>query len=620
MAFSTALEAFASDVQVRPDAIDTSSDQFSAVDALLENAIGAWAHIREWCSWQKARHEACAIALTPLIDKLEGEGGQALDLPLLFERSFRKALLFAAIEAEPILSEFFGQEHNDRIDRFRSVDEQLENLSAQVIQARLAAGIPRDFQIGGLPKGEIGLLRREISKKTRHIPVRKLLSSIPALLPRLKPCVLMSPLSVAQYLEATHDNFDIVIFDEASQIPVWDAVGAIARGKQLIVVGDPKQLPPTNFFNTTSYEEGELVPEEIKDLESILDELLSNGMRHKRLCWHYRSRHEGLIAFSNAAYYDHQLLTFPSPVSSKGGVSFRYLPNARYDMGKSRTNRLEAEALVSELVSRLRRKSGPRRSYGIVTFSVPQQELVENLLDEERRKHPEIEHHFGDNPPVEDEPVFVKNLESVQGDERDVVIFSICYGPDENRRISLNFGAINREGGERRLNVAITRAKYELLVFSGMRADDIDLTKTQKRGVRDLKHFLDYAERGPKALSAATSASASAEPESEFERLVADRIRASGYDVHLQVGCSGYRIDMAVVDPKAPGRYLLGVECDGATYHRAATARDRDKLRQSVLEDLGWKLHRIWSTDWWHDANAEMKKLTESIEAAEMYR
>jgi very-short-patch-repair endonuclease len=355
-------------------------------------------------------------------------------------------------------------------------------------------------------------------------------------------------------------------------------------------------------------------------LESILDELMTHGLRHKRLQWHYRSRHEGLITFSNRQYYDNNLLTFPSPEMEHGGVRFHHLPLARYDKGKSRTNRGEAEALVKDLVSRLRNPSAPRRSYGVVTFSQAQQALVENLLDEERRKYPDIEHHFGDEPPVEGEPVFVKNLENVQGDERDVIFFSICYGFDEAGKLSMNFGPLNRDGGERRLNVAVTRAKHEVLVFSGLRGDQIDLTRTRARGVKDLKYFLEYAERGPRALIAATSSPTHAEADSEFERMVADRIRATGFDVHHQVGCSGYRIDLAVVDPTSPGRYLLGVECDGATYHRAATARDRDKLRQAVLEDLGWTLHRIWSTDWWHNADSEIEKLLVAVSSAKEAR
>lgn len=614
--FNHALDRYTLELRLRRRLFDKASDHLAALHALTERVADAWSKIREWCSWQKVRQEAIRMGLTPLVDRLESSDGATIEVPGLFERSFRRALLFAIMEKEYSLREFFGNEHNERIERFRDLDEQLAKLSRDMIRVRLAAGIPKESRNDNIPKTEIGLLKKEIGKKSRHIPVRQLIGRIPKLLPRLKPCVLMSPLSVAQYLEASHETFDVVIFDEASQIPVWDAIGAIARGRQLIIVGDPKQLPPTNFFSTNSVDEDDLTPEEHKDLESILDELMTHDLRHKRLNWHYRSRHEGLITFSNRQYYDNGLLTFPSPEMEHGGVRFRHLADARYDKGKSRTNRVEAAALVQELVSRLRNPRLPRRSYGVVTFSQAQQVLVENLLDEERRKFPEIEHHFGDDPPVEGEPVFVKNLENVQGDERDVIFFSICYGFDEAGKLSMNFGPLNRDGGERRLNVAVTRAKHEVLVFSGLRGDQIDLTRTRARGVRDLKHFLDYAERGHQALIAATSSSHDADADSEFERMVATRIRNAGYDVHHQVGCSEYRIDLAVVDPKAPGRYLLGVECDGATYHRAATARDRDKLRQAVLEDLGWTLHRIWSTDWWHNADSEMEKLLAAISAA----
>jgi very-short-patch-repair endonuclease len=612
--FNSAFDALVSAMRLRHASLDTASDYFAAVQNLVQRIPNSWHQIREWCFWQKVRNEAINLGLEPVIAELESPNGDAMDIPALFERSFRHNLFFAAIETESSLREFFGREQNERIDRFRDVDQKIADLTRSLIRARLAAGIPRDHVKDDIPKAEIGILRHEIGKKMRHIPVRQLLSRIPNLLPRLKPCVLMSPLSVAQYLEPSHAIFDVVIFDEASQIPVWDAVGAIARGKQLIVVGDPKQLPPTNFFNSAGDDDDSLAPEELKDLESILDELMTQGLRHKRLKWHYRSRHEGLIAFSNQQYYENELLTFPSPETALGGVRFKHLPEARYDKGKSRTNRKEAEALVAELVGRLRNSEGPRRSYGVVTFSLAQQQLIDNLLDEERRKYPEIEIHFGDEPPVEGEPIFVKNLENVQGDERDVIFFSICYGADETGRVAMNFGPLNRDGGERRLNVAITRAKHEVVVFTGLRADQIDLTRTRARGVRDLKYFLDYAERGPSALAAATSTSANGDPDSEFEQMVADRLRAEGYEVHHQVGCSGYRIDLGILDPKNPGRYQLGVECDGATYHRAATARDRDKLRQLILEGLGWTLYRIWSTDWWHDSGAETKKLVSFIQ------
>ncbi len=612
--FQTASNNWASELHIERSFLNESPDHFSAIRSIAGQVISAWPQLRHWCAWQKVRHQAVRIGLAPIVVRLESAEGPPTNLPSLFENSFRRALLFAVIDAEPALGEFFGHEHNERIAKFRTIDTTVAALTRDLIRSRLAGGIPTDQVQHDIPKAELGILRKEIGKKTRHIPVRQLLGRIPNLLPRLKPCVLMSPLSVAQYLEASHALFDVVIFDEASQIPVWDAVGAIARGKQLIVVGDPKQLPPTNFFNASDESDSDNTDiNQQQDLESILDELMTNGLRHKRLKWHYRSRHESLITFSNRHYYDNELLTFPSPDTKAGGVQFKYLPLARYDKGKSRSNLIEAKALVDELVRRLSQSVGLRRSYGVVTFSQAQQALVENLLDEERRKYPEIEVHFGDQPPVVGEPVFVKNLESVQGDERDVILFSICYGPDETGRVSMNFGPLNREGGHRRLNVAITRAKHEVLVFSSLRADQIDLTRTRARGVRDIKYFLDYAERGPKALNSGTSATADAEYDSEFEKMVADRIRAAGYEVHYQVGCSEYRIDLGVIDPRAPGRYLLGVECDGATYHRAATARDRDKLRQSVLEDLGWTLYRIWSTDWWHDPEAEVAKVVSRL-------
>jgi very-short-patch-repair endonuclease len=611
--FRERLADFGSAVHLDFTGIDESDNYLQSTEDLARGVSAAWHGIRTWCAWQKERTSAISSGLAPLVAQLESGDGCATDAEGLFERSFRRALLFAIIEKESALRDFFGHDHDERIARFREIDERLGSLSRDIIRARLAAGIPRDQKTEDIPREEVGLLRRELAKKARHIPVRQLISRIPSLLPRLKPCVLMSPLSVAQYLDAAHSGFDVVIFDEASQIPVWDAIGAIARGQQLIVVGDPKQLPPTNFFASAGEDDDDRTPDEHKDLESILDELLSHGLRPKRLNWHYRSRHEGLIAFSNRQYYDNALLTFPSPALSRGGVCFRHIPDARYDKGRSRTNRLEAQALVHELVTRLRSTDGPVRSYGVVTFSQAQQSLIENLLDEERRKFPEIEIHFGDAPPVEGEPVFVKNLENVQGDERDVILFSICYGPDEAGKISMNFGPLNRDGGERRLNVAVTRAKHEIMVFAGLRGEQLDLTKTRSRGLRDLKYFLEYAERGPSALTAAVTSASLSEAESEFERMVADRIRGAGFEVHHQVGCSGYRIDLGIVDPAAPGSYLLGVECDGATYHRAHTARDRDKLRQSVLEGLGWKLHRIWSTDWWHHSDAEMAKLIETI-------
>lgn len=612
--FDAAYETLSADLVLNREYFN--SDFFGAIISFCENAPGAWPQLRDWASWRKARAEATVLNLSAIVAHLESVPTPIGDLPEIFERSLRRALLNHLIEKEPALRDFFGREQAERITRFRAADEEVASLARALIRSRLSAKIPRENVPDDVPKGELGLLRKEIGKKARHIPVRQLLGRIPKLLPLLKPCVLMSPLSVAQYLEPSHEQFDIVIFDEASQIPVWDSVGAIARGKQLIVVGDPKQLPPTNFFNRSEDPDDDSLVEQ-EDLESILDELLSHGLRHKRLQWHYRSRNEGLIAFSNRFYYSNDLLTFPAPRPAFSGVRFVHLPEARYDKGRTRTNPAEARALVDELVKRLRANENPERSYGVVTFSMAQQQLVENLLDEERRKFPEIEAHFGDAPPVQSEPVFVKNLENVQGDERDVILFSICYGPDESGRISMNFGPLNRDGGERRLNVAVTRAKHEIIVFSGLRGEQIDLSRSRARGVRDLKFFLEYAERGPTALAAdPQSNSATAPTKSEFVEMLAEKLRAAGHTVHANVGCSGYRIDLAIVDPRDPARYAIGLECDGPSYKRAATARDRDKLRHEVLTSLGWKLHRLWTPDWWHNPDKELKSLLELLHRA----
>ena len=418
----------------------------------------------------------------------------------------------------------------------------------------------------------------------------------------------MSPLSVAQYLDAGHAGFDVVIFDEASQISTWDAVGAIARGKQLVCVGDPKQLPPTNFFHAADTE-GVVNEDEIEEMESILDECLGIGMKSSSLDWHYRSKSEGLITFSNRQYYDNRLITFPSPVTEDQSVRFVAVDGI-YDAGKSRTNRKEAEAIVDAIATHYLSGTGKTRSIGVITFNASQQALIEKMTDARRVAEPLLDIAISESLA---EPFFVKNLENVQGDERDIILFSITFGKDVNGKVSMNFGPMNKEGGHRRLNVAASRARYEVRIFSSLRPEHIDLSRTKARGVADLKAYLDFALNGPRAL--ATQALPTGRlPDSPFEVAVITKLREHGWEVHPQVGVSGYRLDLAVVNPYARGRYLLGVECDGATYHSAASARDRDRLRQMILEGLGWKIHRIWSTDWWINPELPMQRLLERLQ------
>lgn len=580
----------------------------------LARWAGALGDLNPWCVWREARDAAVADGLGPLVALCEGAGCRAGELADAFERGYGRAWYTATADAVPALRSFSGLAQTDRIARFSKLDRALIAMTPQAIHARLAQdrpAIPEDAS----PQSEVGVLRRELQKKARHLATRKLVQAIPNLLGRLKPCFLMSPLSVAQYLDAKLPPFDLVVFDEASQIPVWDAVGAIARGREVIVVGDSRQLPPTAFFTTVDGEdEASADPEIVDDMESILQECNASGVPSMLLNWHYRSRHESLIAFSNHHYYGNRLHTFPSPAerSPELGVSFRHVADGIYDRGGSRTNRVEAERVVAEVV-RLLRESAGTESLGVVTFNAAQQTLIEDLLDAQRRETPELEACFSAEAP---EPVFVKNLENVQGDERDTIIFSIGYGRHSAGEPSMNFGPINNPGGERRLNVAVTRARRRLIVFSSLRAEQIDLRRTRSVGVSHLKRFLDYAERGPAAIAEAITLGRSEAREAGFERAVFNALAARGWSLDAQVGCAGYRVDLAVRDPERPGRYLLGIECDGASYHSGKTARDRDRLRESVLRSLGWSLARVWSTDWWINPAKCIAALDAALHAA----
>ena len=585
---------------------DSDLSELAAVAARVEAGAG---QLHAWCSWRYAKTTAHAAGVGALADAIErGDIAPAQALQA-FEVNYARWWLAEVVDEDDVLKRFVSAEHEQRISTFRALDEEFTTATRQWIRAKLSANLPAADSVER--NSEWGVLRREITKKRQHLPLRQLLQEIPSVVLQLTPCLLMSPLSIAQYLSANSSNFDIVIFDEASQIPVWDAIGAMARAKQVVMVGDPKQLPPTNFFGRENSTDDDM-PDVESDLESILDECLGASLPTRNLSWHYRSRHESLIAFSNYKYYGGGLVTFPSPATQDNAVSFHWVAG-RYEKGGARTNQIEAKALVADLVARLQspqfRASG--LTMGVVTFNTEQQHLIEDLLDAERRKDPELESYFSDS---ELEPLFVKNLESVQGDERDIMYFSITYGPDIAGTVSMNFGPLNRDGGERRLNVAVTRARHELRVFSSLRGDQMDLSRTQANGVRDLKHFLEFAERGPKALVESHQGS-QGDFDSPFEAGVAAALERKGWRVHTQIGASSFRVDLGVVHPDFPGRYLAGVECDGATYHSSATARDRDKLREHVLRGLGWEILRIWSTDWWVNPGGTLERVHLALQA-----
>ena len=448
-------------------------------------------------------------------------------------------------------------------------------------------------------------------------PSARCWTRIPTLLPKIKPCLMMSPLSVSHFLTADA-TFDLVVFDEASQVPPEDAVNCIYRGRQLIVAGDPKQLPPTDFFQLSalSEQDGEF-EDDIGDFESVLDLCRGIGLPPHSLEWHYRSRHDALIAFSNHFIYDGNLVTFPAPYqhSDDLGVSFVHVPDAVFDRGRSASNPIEARKVVDVVVDHWSRH--PDQSIGVVAFSVSQQEAVQDELARRIRLDPGLERHQGVGRL---DAFFVKNLETVQGDERDVIVFTIGYGRDDQGRVFNNFGALNRPGGARRLNVAVTRARLRVIVVSSIRAADLRLPDATAHagslppGASLLRAYLDYAERGvlPEAVGASRG-----DGITPLEQDVARVIQDLGYEVTARVGTSRYRVDLGVVSKVSPGRFALGVESDGAMYWDAQTARDRDRLRASVLRGLDWSIVRIWAPAWYFNRQEEIQRLSHAIMAAE---
>jgi very-short-patch-repair endonuclease len=581
-----------------PGGID---DLTKAIDRWTANLVKS----PQWTRWRAAASDARRYGIESLVAAIEAGDVQGPQILPTFEYAYAKWIADEIVNSDETLSSFLAEHHEAAIEAFSAADDRVAELSKQIVLARIGGGVPGTTSFGSDP--EWGILAREAAKKARHLPLRQLFGKIPNVLTRLTPCVMMSPLSIAQYLPPDSKLFDVVIFDEASQIPVWDAIGAMARGRQVIVVGDPEQLPPTSVGQRGDTEDDDSAI--IQSQQSILDECVACNLPRVRLTWHYRSKHESLIAFSNARYYRSQLVTFPSPVTQDTALRFIPVKDGVYERGKGRINRPEATAVVAEVVNRLR---SSRDSIGIVTFNAEQQKLIEDLLDQERAADPSLDRYWqkGEYP----EPVFVKNLENVQGDEREVIIFSCAVGADATGRVTAQISSLNNEGGHRRLNVAITRARREMIVFSSMNPEQIDLGRSNSRGIVDFKHFLEFAKNGPRAIAEAF-APTGRDTESPFEDAVKRALESKNWVVHPQIGVSYFRVDFGIVHPGKPGVYLAGVEADGAQFHRSATARDRDKLRQAALENLGWRILRIWSTEWWLDSTAALEKVHQRLVA-----
>lgn len=545
-----------------------------------------------------ARYEALECLTDVSIDWPEAKNR----LRLALQKTWYEFLLANAISDYPALRTFERASHEEIIKQFRKLD--LLNLQYNRAKAALKHWEELPNITGG---GQVLVLKNEFNKKARHLPIRRLMQEAGHAIQAIKPVFMMSPLSIANFLSPGALEFDLVIFDEASQVRPVEAIGALLRGNQLVVVGDTKQLPPTSFFDTVN---DDIDDEEnvTADIQSILGMCDAQGAPQRMLRWHYRSRHESLITLSNHEFYENRLVVFPSPGSKQSmGLFLHHFKDTVYDRGQSRTNPQEAE-IVAEAVMEHARKY-PKLSLGVVAFSSSQREAIQDALELKRRATPDLEDFFKTS---NEEPFFVKNLENVQGDERDVIFISIGYGRTKEGYVAMSFGPLNNEGGERRLNVLITRAKLRCEVFTNISSADIDISRTQSRGIKALKSFLHFAEHGK--LDGPVE---SGKPfDSPFEEKVAKELIQLGYSVRQQVGSQGFYLDLAIIDPENPGRYLLGIECDGAAYHSARSARDRDRLRQQVLEGIGWRIHRIWSTDWFRNPERELKRVVEAIEKA----
>jgi very-short-patch-repair endonuclease len=583
-----------------------------------ERALQAPEAFAPWLTYARARNDARKHHAAPLLEAMENGSIESTAL----EPAWRIAWLTDAARklhaSEPILHRFGGLQLNGIREQYARLDASVMEMRRRAISARLMLRRPPEGIRSPRTREmtELALLAQCINMQKRHPAIRDVTARAGKALQALKPCFMMGPLSVAQYLAPGALNFDLVIMDEASQIRPEDAIGAVARGGQLVVVGDDKQLPPTSFFERLSADvdapdaagaEGGFVGE---DDESVL--AVANGSfraEQGMLRWHYRSRHPELIAFSNHQFYNDELVIFPAPQESgrNFGLTRVFLQDGCSMDG---INDAEAQRVAQAAVEHLRSRRS--QSLMVVAMNIQQKERIEShiarleagngglgaILDESEAE-------------ARIEPFVVKNLENVQGDERDVVMISMTYGPREpGGRVPQTFGPINQDKGHRRLNVLFTRAKEQMVVFTSLRSTDIQAGPESNPGPRALQGFLRFAET--KQLPSGSRLTGKS-PESPFEEAVARELERAGYGVEPQLGVGSYRIDIAVRNPDAPDQFLLGVECDGAMYHTTLSARDRDRLRQEVLENFGWEIERIWSVDWFRDPGRELKRVLDRL-------
>jgi very-short-patch-repair endonuclease len=589
---------------------ESTKDALGGVQALAERALANREELSQWNHFLRLRIESRDKGLEKLTALADARTLEPKELVLAYHFVFYNTLARSVFAEHAELSQMTGVTQELLRQQFAWADKEAIRLYSERVAALIdQRPVPFGNQSGPVRTWtEMALIINEINKQKRHIPIRQLMRRADSALVALKPCFMMGPLSVAQYLAPGQLKFDLVVMDEASQLKPEDAIGALARGGQVVIVGDPKQLPPTSFFQRVS-----LDPEDddedsrtaVEEGESILDVASTLFQPVRRLRWHYRSRHHSLIAFSNNEFYG-DLVVFPSAYHDDPslGVKHHFVSDGMFENSR---NPREAAVVVEAVLEHMREH--PHESLGVVTMNFEQRELVEELLDRRLRDDPAAVA-YQERMTGGQETFFVKNLENVQGDERDVIFISTTYGPDARGNQFQRFGPINGPNGHRRLNVLFTRAKKRVLVFSSLDPDRIQTTANSPWGLRALKQYLIFARTG--ILQQPNDGLE--QPTNDFERSVGTVLKEKGYDVVAQVGVAGFFIDLGVKHPAKSGTFLLGIECDGASYHSGRSARDRDRLRQEILENLGWKIHRIWSTDWFKSRDSEIKRLIRHIE------
>ncbi|HEV7246171.1 MAG TPA: DUF3320 domain-containing protein [Shinella sp.] len=583
-----------------------SSVSIAAASQKLLRWIDNEEQLSKYAAYNARAMDATQAGVGAVVERLKDGRLATSDVVSYFDMAFYEAILRDQHERDPALARFDGEVHGRLVGEFAELDRARMRLSRLDVVRAHHRKIP---SVSGI--GPVGILRGEMARRRNHMPIRQLMQRASQAIQALKPVMMMSPLSIAQFLPPGVIEFDLLVMDEASQIQPVDALGAVARAKQVVIVGDERQLPPTKFFSKMTSGGSDEDDEDqdgakVSDIESILGLFSARGLPERMLRWHYRSRHESLIAVSNSQFYDSKLFIVPSPYTKDAGMGLRF-HHVENGVFEDSVNKVEAKVVAEAIIRHA--LDTPQLSLGVAAFSIKQRREIQDQLEILRRLNPKTEEFFHSHP---SEPFFAKNLENVQGDERDVILISVAYAKNTQGYMSMRFGPLGAEGGERRLNVLISRAKRRCEVYSSITDEDIDLERGKGKGVFAFKLFLHYARTG--RISMSTRADRSMD--SVFEEQVMAALQERGYQVHPQVGIAGFFIDLAIADDNVPGRYLIGIECDGASYHDARSARDRDRLRQAVLEDHGWTIHRIWSTDWFQRPRAELERVVSAIERA----